>query len=150
MKFEEFFDLEFQKAKMQRNQLSIILLDVDDFKLINDTFGHDKGDDVLKTMTKLISENIRSTDTLSRWGGEEFVILLPGTTLEQAKIVATNLKNVISKYKFDSLNYSVTCSFGVAVCNDSDNKERLFKRVDTVLYKAKNSGKNIVIAEDEI
>jgi diguanylate cyclase (GGDEF)-like protein/PAS domain S-box-containing protein len=150
MKFEEFFDLEFQKAKMQRNQLSIILLDVDDFKLINDTFGHDIGDDVLKTMTKLISENIRSTDTLSRWGGEEFVILLPGTTLEQAKIVATNLKNVISKYKFNTINFGVTCSFGVAVCNDSDNKERLFKRVDTVLYKAKNSGKNIVIAEDEI
>ena len=150
MKFEEFFDLEFQKAKIQRNQLSIILLDIDNFKLINDSFGHDIGDDVLRVMTKLISQNIRSTDTLSRWGGEEFVILLPGTSLEQAKLVATNLKNIISKYKFDTLNYEVTCSFGVAVCNDSDNKETLFKRVDTVLYKAKNSGKNIVIAEDEI
>jgi diguanylate cyclase (GGDEF)-like protein/PAS domain S-box-containing protein len=150
MKFEEFFDLEFQKAKMQRNQLSIILLDVDNFKLINDTYGHDVGDDVLRTMAKLISQNIRSTDTLSRWGGEEFVILLPGTALEQAKIVATNLKNVISKCKFDSLSYNITCSFGVAVCNDDDNKEKLFKRVDTVLYKAKNSGKNIVISEDEI
>ncbi|MDD2887354.1 MAG: sensor domain-containing diguanylate cyclase [Aliarcobacter sp.] len=150
MKFEEFFDLEFQKAKIQRNQLSIILLDIDNFKLINDSFGHDIGDDVLRVMTKLISQNIRSTDTLSRWGGEEFVILLPGTSLEQAKLVATNLKNIISKYKFDTLNYDVTCSFGVAVCNDSDNKETLFKRVDTVLYKAKNSGKNIVIAEDEI
>lgn len=150
MKFEEFFDLEFQKAKMQRNQLSIILLDVDNFKLINDTFGHDIGDEVLKAITKLISQNIRSTDTLSRWGGEEFVILLPGTALEQAKIVATNLKNVISKYKFDTLTYNVTCSFGVALCNDSDNKEKLFKRVDRVLYKAKSNGKNIVVTENEM
>lgn len=149
MKFEEFFDLEFQKAKMQRTQLSIILLDIDNFKHVNDTFGHDIGDNILKSITKLISHNIRSTDTLSRWGGEEFVILLPATPLEQAKIVANNLKKIISNYQFESIHYQTTCSFGVAICNDEDDKESLFKRVDTVLYKAKRNGKNMVVAEDE-
>lgn len=82
MKFEEFFDLEVQKAKIQRNPLSIILLDIDDFKRINDTFGHDEGDEVIKSISNLLTKNVRGTDTLSRWGGEEFVILLPSTSLE--------------------------------------------------------------------
>ena len=149
MKFEEFFDLELQKAKMQRSSLSIILLDIDDFKDVNDTFGHQTGDNILKSITKLISENIRSTDTISRWGGEEFVILLPGTHLEKAKLVANNLRKIISNYKFDNIKNPTTCSFGVATCHSNDDKESLFKRVDTILYKAKNSGKNIVIAEND-
>ncbi|CAM3932045.1 sensor domain-containing diguanylate cyclase [Arcobacter cloacae] len=149
MKFEEFFDLELQKAKMQRTSLSIILLDIDDFKNINDNFGHHIGDNILRLITKLISENIRSTDTLSRWGGEEFVILLPGTDLERAKFVANNIKKIICEHKFDNIEGKVTCSFGVATCNSDDDKESLFKRVDTILYRAKNSGKNVVIAEDD-
>ncbi|RBQ31705.1 diguanylate cyclase [Arcobacter sp. FW59] len=149
-KFEEFFEFEMQKSRMQRTKLSIILLDIDDFKNINDNFGHDIGDEILKSITKLISLNIRATDTLSRWGGEEFVILLPGTHLEQAKIVANNIRKRINEYEFGLTPNKTTCSFGVATSNDADTKESLFKRVDTVLYKAKNSGKNIVIGEDEI
>ncbi|RBQ28812.1 sensor domain-containing diguanylate cyclase [Aliarcobacter vitoriensis] len=149
-KFEEFFEFEMQKSRMQRTKLSIILLDIDDFKNINDNFGHDIGDEILKSITKLISLNIRATDTLSRWGGEEFVILLPGTHLEQAKIVANNIRKRINEYEFGLTPKKTTCSFGVATSNDADTKESLFKRVDTVLYKAKNSGKNIVIGEDEI
>ncbi len=150
MKFEEFFNLEFQKAKMQRNKLSIILFDIDKFKSINDTYGHDVGDEILKDIAKIISKNVRSTDTLSRWGGEEFAILLPGTTFDSAKIVANNLKNTIADHKFKSIDGTITASFGVAVCNDEDNQEKLFKRVDKALYKAKNSGRNLVVGEDEL
>lgn len=149
-KFEEFFDLELEKVKMQRNNLSIILLDIDNFKEINDNFGHHTGDEVLKSISKIISQNIRATDTLCRWGGEEFIILLPGTSLMQAKVVANNLRKIIDEYDFRGIEYPITCSFGVAIFNNDDTKEVLFKRVDNVLYKAKNSGKNIVIGEDEI
>ena len=135
---------------MQRNPLSIILLDIDDFKNINDTFGHDIGDVILKSITNLISSNIRATDTVCRWGGEEFVILLPGTHFEKAKYVANNLRKIINEHKFSVVPKEVTCSFGVASLNDDDHKESLFKRVDMSLYRAKNSGKNIVIGEEEL
>jgi diguanylate cyclase (GGDEF)-like protein/PAS domain S-box-containing protein len=141
-KFEEFFDLEFQKAKMQRNHLSIILLDIDKFKSVNDTFGHDVGDIILKEIAKMIAKNIRSSDTLARWGGEEFAILLPGTQLDKAKMVAANLQQSISEHKFESVDIQITASFGVALCTESDNKEELFKRADKALYKAKNGGRN--------
>ena len=150
MKFEEFFEFELQKAKMQRTQLSIILLDIDDFKNVNDTFGHDVGDDILKSITKLISLNIRGTDTICRWGGEEFAILLPGTHLEQAKHVANNLRKTIYEAELNLIPIKTSCSFGVATLNDEDNKDSLFKRVDMTLYRAKNSGKNIVVGEDEL
>ncbi|MCK9337814.1 MAG: diguanylate cyclase [Arcobacteraceae bacterium] len=149
-KFEEFFDLEFQKAKMQRNHLSIILLDIDRFKSINDTFGHDVGDSILKEIAKMIAKNIRSSDTLARWGGEEFAILLPGTQLDKAKVVATNLQQSILEHKFESVDTQITASFGVALCTESDNKEDFFKRADKALYKAKNSGRNLVVGEDEL
>lgn len=150
MKFEEYFDLEVQKAKMHRNPLSIILLDIDDFKKVNDTFGHNEGDEVIKSISNLLTKNVRGTDTLSRWGGEEFVILLPSTSLEQAKIVANNLRKIIFDHDFNILQQKISCSFGVAIYNPEDTKEKLFKRVDKILYKAKNSGKNIVFGEDEL
>lgn len=150
MKFEEYFDLEVQKAKMHRNPLSIILLDIDDFKKVNDTFGHDEGDEVIKSISNLLTKNVRGTDTLSRWGGEEFVILLPSTSLEQAKIVANNLRKIIFDHDFNIPQQKISCSFGVAIYNPEDTKEKLFKRVDKILYKAKNSGKNIVFGEDEL
>ncbi|AXK49717.1 diguanylate cyclase [Aliarcobacter trophiarum LMG 25534] len=150
MKFEEFFEFEMQKAKIQRTKLSIILLDIDNFKNINDNFGHDIGDEILKSITKLISLNIRATDTISRWGGEEFAILLPGTYLEKAILVANNIKQIINDHDFSLTPSKTTCSFGVATLNDMDSKESLFKRVDNALYKAKNIGKNIVVGEDEL
>jgi len=76
--------------------------------------------------------------------------LLPGTTFESAKIVANNLKNAIAEHTFNSVKGSITASFGVAVCSDEDNQEKLFKRVDKALYKAKNSGRNLVVGEDEL
>lgn len=149
MKFEEFFELELQKAKMQRNSLSLILLDIDHFKAINDTFGHDVGDDVLKQLSRLIAQNIRSSDTLARWGGEEFAILLPGTPLDKAVLVANNLKICIANNNFDKLQ-QVTASFGVGVYLDGDEKDQLFKRVDQALYMAKKQGRNIVVSQNEL
>lgn len=150
MKFEEFFEFELQKAKMQRTQLSIILLDIDDFKNVNDTFGHDIGDEILKSITKILSSNVRATDTVCRWGGEEFVIILPATHLEKAKHVGNNLRKLINEHPFSVVPKNISCSFGVATLKDDDNKDSLFKRVDMTLYRAKNSGKNIVIGEDEL
>ncbi len=133
-----------KKSKREKSDLSIVLIDIDYFKKINDSFGHMVGDYVLKSFTRLVLENIRIFDTFSRWGGEEFTLLLANTTLEDAKKIAENLRIIIEKYDF-GLDKKLTCSFGVACRNDKDTNESLFGRVDKALYQAKNSGRNRVV-----
>ncbi|MEA1990320.1 MAG: diguanylate cyclase [Pseudomonadota bacterium] len=123
---------------------SLVLFDIDHFKSINDNYGHDIGDLVLKELTTLVSLHLRSTDAVIRWGGEEFLVLLPNTTIEQATLIANNLKNQISRHQFTKVR-SVTCSFGVSQYKKEDTKESLVKRCDQALYHAKNSGRNKVV-----
>ncbi|HCE59650.1 MAG TPA: PleD family two-component system response regulator [Wolbachia sp.] len=129
--------------------LSLLMLDIDYFKMVNDNFGHTAGDEILKQVQKRISENIRITDLLARFGGEEFVVVMPDTNVSDAYIIAERIRTVIAQ-PFILLDNVVnkTVSIGVAEVQNSDLKDiNLFvERADKCLYKAKNSGRNRVIA----
>jgi len=142
-RFNMLLDKAIDTSKEDQSDLSIILLDIDNFKQVNDRHGHVVGDKVLKLFTTLVSDHIRATDSFSRWGGEEFVLLLSGTALENAKITAEHLRSIIEKYDF-GIDKKLTCSFGVTAVHSGDTNESLFERVDKALYEAKNSGRNRV------
>ena len=145
-KFNLLFKENLKSSKNNQSNLSIILLDIDNFKELNDKYGHAKGDKVLKMFTKLVSANIRIADSFSRWGGEEFVVLLPHTSLQEAKNIAENLRILIEKYDF-TIDKKLTCSFGVTQAHSQDTITSLFERVDNALYQAKNKGRNRVIVK---
>ncbi|MEO1927402.1 MAG: diguanylate cyclase [Nautiliaceae bacterium] len=130
-------------AKRHQIPLSIIFFDIDHFKKINDTYGHMVGDKVLKGISDLMKNNIREYDIFGRWGGEEFIIILPNTTLEEAREVASKLKTLIENYHF--LDTQVTCSFGVTILRKNDNIDTLIKRADEFMYQAKKEGRNRII-----
>jgi diguanylate cyclase (GGDEF)-like protein len=143
-RFNILFSKAIERSKKNQSDLSIALLDIDNFKQINDRYGHAVGDKVLKLFATLILDNIRATDSFSRWGGEEFVLLLSGMALENAKMTAEHLRLIIEKYDF-GINNKLTCSFGVTTRHKNDTSESLFGRVDQALYHAKNSGRNKVV-----
>lgn len=142
--FDEQIEYFLNQFLRYENTFSMILLDIDHFKKINDTFGHTKGDEVLILLTKLLSNSIRKSDMLARWGGEEFVILLPNTSLEQTASIAEKLRKKIENFTFCT-EFTVTCSFGVTEVVECDTTESLFSRVDNVLYEAKQGGRNKVV-----
>lgn len=124
--------------------LSVIFFDIDNFKEINDKLGHETGDEILVELSALVTSTIRSADLLARWGGEEFIIVLPETNHTQAKELAEKLRLIIEKHHF-VITAKLTCSFGVTQLHKEDNEASLLKRVDTALYSAKDSGRNRVI-----
>lgn len=129
----------------QRYQTSfcVIMIDLDNFKEINDTYGHSAGDKVLKRLSLIFQNVIRSSDRFGRWGGEEFLVLLPQTTYLQAKELAERLRLAFSSYKFEQIGYR-TASFGVASFKDGDTIESLIAKADSALYDSKRLGKNRV------
>lgn len=126
--------------------LSIVLLDLDKFKDINDNYGHSAGDYILKTLVSCIDETVRGSDMLFRYGGEEFVLVLSGTDTEGAKRIAERLRCAIEAYPFayDRQEIAVTASFGVASLKKRDNSNSLFNKADSALYQAKDAGRNQV------
>lgn len=122
--------------------LSVIFIDIDHFKQINDTYGHRMGDRVLIDLSNLVSKRIRESDIFGRWGGEEFVIILAQTALNDAIVLAEKLRTMVESHRFE--NGRVTCSFGVAQMIDDDTEETLIHRADAMLYVAKESGRNRV------
>ena len=146
-RFNILFEEAIENSKEQQSPLSIVLLDIDNFKHINDHYGHAVGDNVLKLFTALILDNIRVEDSFSRWGGEEFVLLLSDTALQDAKDMAENLRVVIENYDF-GIDKKLTCSFGVTLGTEGDTSGSLFEQVDKALYKAKNSGRNRVVVSE--
>jgi len=129
--------------KRHGDNLSLIMLDIDHFKAVNDLYGHDIGDKVLITLTKLISKNLRTNDIFARWGGEEFIILLPRTDKEVAYYKAQELRKVIEEYN-DYVIPQITVSFGVTEVLDSDKEQSAFIRVDKALYNAKIKRNDVV------
>jgi diguanylate cyclase (GGDEF)-like protein len=128
---------------------SIIYVDLDDFKKINDTFGHHKGDEVLINFCEIVKEHIRVNDELYRMGGEEFAILLPNTKLETAKIVSNKLLELLREnLKIDDKT-PITVSGGLVQVLKNDTAETIYKRVDELLYKSKKRGKNRITFCDE-
>jgi diguanylate cyclase len=133
------------KRHKQRN-LSIILLDIDDFKAINDTYGHDIGDKVLIDIAKILQISSRDSDIISRWGGEEFVIALPETSIERGLIVAEKIRKSIEYFIFPE-DIQITSSLGIAQFHTTDDFDSLFKRADDALLRAKRYGKNKIELE---
>lgn len=122
---------------------SIIMLDIDHFKPINDNFGHETGDDILKEVSKVISISVREVDKVFRWGGEEFIILLPHTDLENSVVVAEKLRKTIEEHNFQT-GHSITASLGVAQYHHMMSHKDIISKVDRALYKAKENGRNQV------
>jgi len=142
-KFNQVLEEELKKVKRYGRPLGVILFDIDHFKKINDTYGHQVGDYVLKTIAKLVKENIRDTDTFARWGGEEFVILAPETDLNGLKTLAEKLRKIIENHDFEPVK-KVTSSFGITEAVPEDTTDTVIKRADEALYLAKERGRNRV------
>jgi diguanylate cyclase (GGDEF)-like protein/PAS domain S-box-containing protein len=142
--FETIFSLEIANAKQNNIPLSLIIFDVDHFKLVNDTYGHQAGDILLIDLVKLIADNIKNGDIFARWGGEEFVILTPSTEIIGARYLAENLRKLVQSHSFSYVEYQITLSFGIAQLTDEDTKKTLFEKADGALYEAKNNGRNRV------
>jgi len=142
-KFEELFEYELSKYKRYNKTFSIAVLDIDYFKKFNDTYGHLIGDEVLISMANTITNNIRDIDTIARWGGEEFVLIMPLTDQYGAKTVCENLRKIIAETKHPTAG-SITSSFGITQINKGDSLNTIFKRADKALYNAKKNGRNRV------
>jgi len=138
--------LEISRAERHQTPMAFIIFDIDHFKTINDRFGHLAGDEVLKTLGEIVGKSIRNLDLLARWGGEEFVVLLPGSTLEPAMQAAEKLRRLIAKHPF-AIRERITCSFGVSDYREGDTPEKITARADDALYAAKAAGRNVVRAE---
>lgn len=132
---------EITRAHRYASPLSVLLFDIDFFKTINDQYGHDVGDAVLRELTAIATRRLRETDILARWGGEEFLVLLPETMLEGASRVAEDLRQYVAESRFSGAP-SLTISVGMAELREDDNADSLLKRVDNALYVAKNGGRN--------
>ncbi len=134
---------EMDRARRYGTPLSLIMYDLDHFKRVNDSFGHDTGDDVLRSVTDVVTTHIRVVDVAARWGGEEFMVLMPQSDLEAARITAEKLRQAIEAHRFDKAG-TVTVSFGVTTFVPQDDVNSLLKRVDDALYRAKDKGRNRV------
>ena len=142
--FEAEFEREYKRAKRYNNDLSLAVIDIDFFKKINDTYGHSCGDYVLKEIAYLMNKNFRQTDTLFRYGGEEFVVILTETSDLTAKVPLERLRKRVENhiFKFNNQEIKVTISIGVTSRTDFENYLEMFDDADKALYKAKNDGRN--------
>ena len=127
--------------------LSVLLIDVDHFKLINDTYGHPFGDTVLQAVAAAMARALRESDYLGRWGGEEFVAVLPNVRTDRALVVAEKVREAVATFRFEH-DLRVTVSIGVACARQQSEFESLFDKADTALYKAKESGRNRVVVSN--
>ncbi|MCP4215202.1 MAG: diguanylate cyclase [bacterium] len=145
VKFHDSLTREVTRNRRYEADLSLIMFDIDHFKRVNDTYGHDVGDEVLITISEAVKSCIRETDIFARWGGEEFMLLLPHTSIKNAAKLAERIRKAIEETNFKTVG-KVTSSFGVTQFVNSDNEEIFTKRVDMALYKAKSKGRNRVVA----
>ena len=136
---------EVKRSHRYTSGLCLVVFDIDHFKLVNDTYGHDVGDTVLRWLAKKVKEMIRDSDIFCRYGGEEFALILPETCLEDAASKVNGLRQVIADSETPIEGLKVTLSFGVAELSIWDNDVTLFKRADNALYKAKQQGRNQVV-----
>jgi diguanylate cyclase (GGDEF)-like protein len=146
MRLDQILDQNLQLALRYGTPFSIILIDIDHFKQVNDTHGHIVGDEVLVKMAKVLAANTRSIDLVGRWGGEEFLVVAPSTGLDQAAQLAEKLRDAIDNADFPVVGHK-TCSFGVAGYTPGSDLIKLIGRADTALYAAKHAGRNRVVID---
>ena len=146
-RFMEFVQLELKRAERFQSPLGLLLVDLDDFKLVNDRFGHGTGDEVLRALSDVFRESLRDVDLAARLGGEEFAVLLPETDYSGAAGVAERLRASLASLELqdpDGQGFGVTASFGVAVYPEAQSVDELLRTADAALYRAKAEGKNRV------
>ncbi|MBW1892229.1 MAG: diguanylate cyclase [Deltaproteobacteria bacterium] len=146
--FDTRIEEEFVRHKRYSRPMSMIMLDIDFFKKANDTYGHQAGDFILISLTKLITDRLRKTDIFCRYGGEEFCCILPETTIDSANSLAEELLNAVFSHTFvfNKININITISLGISVLDDDINSaETLLKKADDALYQAKQEGRNQVV-----
>lgn len=147
--FYERGEMEFQRALRYQHALALLIFDIDHFKRINDTHGHDGGDLVLKQLAQSVNESLRELDVLARFGGEEFIVLLPELTTRQARSVAERLRRQIAAMQItlpDGETINITVSIGFAMLTPTEQHlDGLIKKADLALYQAKEQGRNQVI-----
>jgi len=142
MYFDLYLSRQITSAKRENTIFSLIMFDIDDFKLINDTYGHPVGDKVLIELTSLVSSHIRENDFFARWGGEEFIILIRSNGNESV-VLAQKIAQTIRSHHFADIG-KLTCSFGTTLYRKDDTSDSLIQRVDKALYSAKKAGKDCV------
>jgi diguanylate cyclase (GGDEF)-like protein len=135
--------LEAERSKRYASPVSIFIVDIDKFKSVNDSFGHQVGDQVLQGIASILRHGVRKVDTVGRWGGEEFIVICPNTVATDAVNLAEKLRAAIHHHVFP-LGGRQTCSFGVAELKENETCEKLFGRADAALYRAKEFGRDRV------
>lgn len=141
------FDEQIARAKRYQNELNMLMVDIDNFKKINDHYGHITGDDVLERTAKLLQRGIRETDTVGRYGGDEFMIIIPQTDLPDALAVAERIRNIIKTAEMKDLEgnvFGITVSQGLARHKIGDDRNTFISRADNALYRAKHNGRDRV------
>lgn len=142
-KFLELFQMKIQEARRYALPLALIFFDIDHFKSINDTYGHETGDHVLQELTRIVSGMVRQTDIFARFGGEEFVILVHNNDVQTGRELAEKIRFNVEQHSFPQVG-SLTCSFGATQFYPDDTAESIIKRADDAMYAAKQSGRNRV------
>jgi diguanylate cyclase (GGDEF)-like protein len=143
-KIEQILTIEVLRARRYKHPLSVIIADIDHFKIVNDTYGHNVGDVVLTGIASMLKEHVREVDLVGRWGGEEFLVVCPETTVDGARKLAEKLRKKIEKHHFKDIGIK-TISMGVTQIEKDDWDEDMIKRADKNLYKAKRAGRNRVV-----
>lgn len=141
--FNELLSAEIKRSYRHNHTFSLVIFDIDNFKRVNDTYGHLKGDFVLKSLSEITNQILRKSDTLARWGGEEFCILVPETSLDGAGVLADKIRQKIASHNFGIPGFQ-TCSFGIAEYTPGIDENVIIANADKALYHAKNNGKNRV------
>ena len=147
--FLESLDGAISFAQRHQAPLSIIMADLDDFKSVNDTFGHNAGDLVLRAFATLLVENSRQEDLIARWGGEEFIMMLPGTNAKEAAVLGERHRHRLAEIRVSDFGIRLTASFGVSSYQPGEISTNFIERADQALYQAKRLGKNQVITLEE-
>lgn len=142
---DDALEIETERAERYDKPFTLIMFDIDFFKVINDTHGHDIGDKALVKIAGIVKEQIRNVDVFARWGGEEFLILLPETPLENATLFMERIRRIIEEYQFSDVE-RITISAGLTEFKKGDTPDAIVKRVDTALYEAKHAGRNRSVA----
>jgi diguanylate cyclase len=147
---DEVFEREVARSERRKSPLCIAMLDLDDFKKLNDTHGHTAGDHALIHLVKVVKDTLRVMDVIARFGGEEFMIVLPETPLEDAVQTVTRVQRELTKqiFMYNNQRLLITFSAGVALHHPGEVQESIIKRADEALYKAKKAGKNRVVAAE--
>lgn len=149
LKLDAILEKQIYEAVRYHEEFSVIMMDIDFFKRVNDSYGHNVGDAVLRRMANILRDNVRLSDTVGRWGGEEFLIILPHTNIDQAFTAAEQLRLAMAGEIFPE-GIRQTCSFGVAGYIAGNTSDAIVGRADKALYRAKNSGRNRVCRTQEL